>query len=177
MPRTTIPSRQDRSILQGVIVLVLFVSIDVKEIARLGRLFPWDDHKPASCPRCNSRLWWHGFVFAYFSCLSEGIYLRRLRCPCCGAVHRLRPRGYFRRFRSSISEIKDVITHRCRQIKWRPDLPRGRQRKWWHNLWRLLWLLLGRSYKGCALKGFCLLMKQNIIPVSRAEQKENRIVK
>ena len=177
MPRTTIPSIQDLTILQGVITLVLFVSIDVKEIARLGRLFPWKDHKPSQCPRCNSKLWWHGFVLAYFSCCSEGIYLRRLRCPCCGAIHRLRPTGYFRRFRSSISEITEAITHRARQLKWSPDLPRGRQRQWWRCLWRLLWLVLGRSYNGCAVKGFWLLMKRNIIPVSRAGQKENRTVK
>lgn len=177
LPRSTIPSNQDLTILQGVISLVLFVSIDVKEIARLGRLFPWDEHKPTSCPRCNSKLWWHGFVLAYFSCLSEGIYLRRLRCPSCGAIHRLRPTGYFRRFRSSISEIIHSILHRASQLKWRPDLPRGRQRQWWRCLRRRLWLMLGRSYNDSVIKGFWLLMKQNIIPVSRAGQKENRIVK
>jgi hypothetical protein len=62
-------------------------------------------------------------------------------------------------------------------LEWRPDLPRGRQRQWWRCLWRLIWLVLGRSYNGPAGKGFYLLMQQNIIPITRAGQKENRTVR
>ncbi|MBL0379942.1 MAG: hypothetical protein JKP90_09805 [Desulfofustis sp. PB-SRB1] len=46
--------------------MVLFVAASVKEIARLGTAYPWN--KPSCCPRCGGRLWWHGFVVAWFSC-------------------------------------------------------------------------------------------------------------
>lgn len=169
------PPSRIKAILKGVYPLVLFVSIQVKDIARLGRLFPWP--KPAACPRCHGKLWWHGFVVAYFSCCREAVYLRRLRCSCCGAVHRLRPSGYFRRFRSSIAEITRSMSWRSTQRKWCPDLPRSRQRQWWRSLLRNLWLLLGRSFSSSPIKGFHLLFKDNIIPVSRAGQKENQAVK
>ena len=155
--------------------MVLFVSIEVKEIAHLGRLFPWQ--KPARCPHCQGGLWWHGFILAYFSCLSEAVYLRRLRCSCCGAVHRMRPTGYFRRFRSSISEIKESINMRGNKQRWRPDLPRSAQRQWWRCLWRMIRLILGIGCQYNGITGFMQILQQNIIPVTRATQKENRVVK
>jgi len=155
--------------------LVLFVSIQVKEIARLGRLFPWQ--KPACCPRCQGSLWWHGFVLVYFSCLSEAVFLRRLRCSCCGAVHRMRPSGYFRRFRSSISEIQSSIRMRSTTQRWRSDLPRSRQRQWWRCLWRMIRLMLGMSIQYIGITGYVKILQQNVIPVTRAKQMENRIVK
>jgi hypothetical protein len=169
------PPSRIKPILKGVIPLVLFVPVHVKEIERLGRLFPWK--KPGNCPHCAGKLWWHGFVLSYFSCCREAVQLRRLRCSCCGAVHRLRPADYFSRFRSSISEITDAITHRCRFLKWRPDQPRPRQRQWWRSLSRLLLMVLGRSYNGSAGEGFHMLIRHNIIPVTRARQKENRTVR
>ena len=107
-------------------------------------------------------MWWHGFVLAYFSCCSDPVYLRRLRCPGCGAVHRLKPTGYFPRFRSSIREIQESIAHRCRRGRWRPDLPRSRQRQWWHRLGRMITLMLGISFSGTFLHGFDLLMHNNV---------------
>ena len=152
--------------------MVLFVAVNVKDIACLGRNFPWP--KPKSCPRCQAGLWWHGFVLAYFSCWPEPIYLRCLRCPCCGAVHRLKPAGYFPRFRSSIREIQEAIEHRCRRGRWRPDLPRGRQRQWWRRLDRMIRLVLGISFAGPFTQAFNLLKEQNIIPVTGTELPENR---
>ena len=113
-------------------------------------------------------------MLAYFACWPDPIYLRRLRCPGCGAVHRLKPAGYFPRFRSSICEIQKVIEHRCRRGRWRPDLPRARQRQWWRRLGRLIPLVLGISFAGSFLTAFIQLMEQNIIPVTSAELPENR---
>jgi hypothetical protein len=140
----------------------------------LGKEFPW--RKPGLCPHCHSSLWWHGFVIAYFSCCPEAVYVRRLRCPCCGAVHRLKPSGYFRRFRSSIQEIKESIDQRSNKNRWRPDLPRARQRRWWRRLVRMISTVLGVSYSGSPLQAFKVFMKHNIIPVSSAKKKENRTV-
>jgi hypothetical protein len=38
-------------------------------------------------------------------------------------------------------------------------------------------LLLGTSFDGSGIEGFLLLLQQNILPVTRAKQKENMIVK
>ena len=160
--------------MQGVDSLVLSVPISVKDIALFGRSFPWK--KPNCCPCCQGTLWWHGFVLAYFSCLPEAIPLRRLRCSGCGCVHRLKPSDYFRRFRSSIQEIKESVLHRCEKKTWRPDLPRERQSQWWYRLGRMTSLMLGISFCKSPFHAFNLLMRQNCIPVTSAKLKENQAV-
>jgi len=91
-------------------------------------------------------------------------------------VHRLKPAGYFPRFRSSITEIQKAIRHRCDKRRWRPDLPRARQRQWWRRLGRLIPLVLGVSFAGSFFTAFIQLMKQNIIPVTSAGLSENNEV-
>ena len=78
--RSIIHSNQDLATLQGVASLVLFVK--VKKIACLGRQYSWP--KPIFCSRCSEKLRRHGFVLSCFSSVHDGIYLRRLRCSCCG---------------------------------------------------------------------------------------------
>ena len=91
-------------------------------------------------------------------------------------MHRLKPAGYFPRFRSSIGEIQKTIEHRCRRGRWRPDLPRGRQRQWWRRLGRVILLALGTSFAGSFIQAFNLLKEQNIIPVTGAGLPENIIM-
>jgi hypothetical protein len=152
-----LPSRQ------GVALLVLPVEADVNEIARLGKDFPWV--KPSGCPCCGQPLWWHGFVLAYFSCLLEPVLLRRLRCSGCHRVHRLKPAGYWRRFRSSITEITQSISHRSESGRWCHILPRGRQRQWWRRLRRLASAVLG-LFCGSVLDAYESLLDRSFIPVS-----------
>lgn len=71
--KDTPPLQPDAPHPEGVDSLVLFVSVKVKDIARLGRAFPWK--KPRCCPRCHTGLWWHGFVLAYFACCAEAVHL------------------------------------------------------------------------------------------------------
>lgn len=175
MQRSTIPSHQDSTILQGVVLLVLSIFVSVNEIATCGRFYPWE--KPECCPRCRGKLWWHGFVQAYFASWPNAVDLRRLRCSECGAVYRLRPAGYFPRFRSSIKEIEDSILSRCFSKRWCPDLPRSRQQQWWRRLMRMIKLMLGISFNGSEIEGFHLLIEQGIIPVTSAGQKENMIMR
>lgn len=143
--------------------MVLSVEVDVNEIARLGKDFPWV--KPSGCPRCGQPLWWHGFVLAYFSCLLEPVSLRRLRCSCCRAVHRLKPAGYWRRFRSSVAEITQSISHRSGANHWQRDLPRSRQRQWWRRLQRMAGAVLGH-FCGSTFEAFEGLLGYGFIPVS-----------
>jgi hypothetical protein len=158
----------------GVVLLVLSVKIDVNDLARQGRDFPW--HKPSACPHCGLSLWWHGFVLAYFATVIEAVFLRRLYCPHCQSVHRLRPSGYWQRFRSSEQEIFEAMDHRTHKKRWRPDLPRSRQRQWWRRLGRLIRSVLGVSFVGSMLQGFSQLIRQGLIPVSSAAKNENRLI-
>lgn len=88
----------------------------------------------------------------------------------------MKPIGYFRRFRSSIREIKESITHRSNTQRWRPDLPRARQRQWWYRLGRLMVLILGISWCGPPAQAFKLFLRNNCIPVTSAGLKENKTV-
>jgi len=161
----TVPSMQGLASRQGVALLVLSVDVDVNEIARLGKDFPWV--KPSGCPRCGQPLWWHGFVLAYFSCLIEPVFLRRLRCSCCRAVHRLKPG-----FRSSITEITQSISHRSESGRWCRILPRGRQRQWWRRLQRMTGIVLG-LFCGSVLAAYKSLLDRSFIPVSLSFQYDN----
>ncbi len=166
------PSRKT-TFLKGVIQLVLFVQASVKEIARLGKNYPWP--KPLFCPCCGGGLWWHGFIEAYFSRFPHCLYLRRLYCPHCCSVHRLRPAGFWRRFRSSIEEVRSAVMWRAEKKRWRPDLPCSRQRMWWRRLRRMIRMLLGFWFSGSICQGFDLLAGQGIIPVTTAKLHKNRV--
>lgn len=171
--RSTTPSVQENNLPEGVNQLVLFVQASVKEIARLGKNYPWP--KPLFCPCCGGVLWWHGFVAAYFSCFPHCLYLRRLYCPHCRSVHRLRPAGFWKRYRSSIEEIRSAVMWRAEKKRWRPDLPRSRQRIWWRRLRRMIRMLFGFWFTGSISAGFDLLAGQGIIPVTTAKLHENRV--
>lgn len=158
------PSMQGSTSRQGVTLLVLLVTADVNEIARLGKDFPWP--KPSCCPRCSQSLWWHGFVPAYFAPLAEAVFIRRLRCSCCRAVHRLKPAGYWHRFRSSVADVFQSIIHRSEGGRWRLDLPRPRQRQWWRRLQRMSVAVLGLAFIGSAVEAFWALIELGFIPVS-----------
>ena len=73
----------------------------------------------SACPQCGGpRLWFHGFVRAFFDGFETGVLLRRLRCPDCKAVHRMRPAGYFKRFQSPVAAIRISIVHRIETGRW-----------------------------------------------------------
>lgn len=143
--------------------MVISVDVDVNEIARLGRDFFWQ--RPSCCPCCGAGLWWHGFVPAFFDHLPKSVLLRRLRCPHCRAIHRLRPQIYWSRFRSSIQIIKQVIINRASNQCWRPDLPRSRQRLWWQRFCAQVKIVFGLSAEP-DLHSFNFLFASGRVPVS-----------
>lgn len=72
--------------------MIFSVCVSIKEIVAKGREFPWP--RPESCLRCaGHRVWYHGFVPAFFDGFSEQILLRRYRCPECGCVIRIPATG------------------------------------------------------------------------------------
>ena len=84
--------------------LVLHVTINVKGLFALGRLYPWP--RPDRCRSCGSkRIWGHGYVPRYFEGFIHPLWVRRLRCPDCGTVYTLRPDAFVSRFRYSLVTI------------------------------------------------------------------------
>lgn len=144
--------------------MVIFVDIDVNQLATLGKNFLW--LKPSVCPKCGGHLWWHGFVLAYLACLADAVFFRRLFCPHCNSVHRLRPSSHWRRFQSSTTTIEQVIAHRQYNARWCLDLPRPRQRQWWRRLKKKSLLCLGLSFVGSLFDSFLALIGSGAIPVN-----------
>ena len=147
--------------------MIISLPVSIKQIRSLGRSFPWP--RPPCCPSCHHpTLWGHGFVPAYFDDLPEGILLRRLRCPCCGAVHRLKPAGYFRRFQASISSIRHALWHRLQGGRSPTCLCRVRVSHWLKGLKRQVAARLGLGFNNRLLEGFDLLAAMGIVAVGRS---------
>jgi hypothetical protein len=148
------------------IILIVFVAAKIKEIFSLGRRYAWP--RPAFCPRCHdTRMWGHGFVPAYFDGFDEGLLLKRYRCPGCGCVVRLRPRGYFPRFQAPIETIRFSLSHRLSRGRWPPGLSPSRQRHWLKALRRTTIAYLGETWRLGLVGAFDCLLLKGTIPVSR----------
>ena len=149
------------------ILLILQISVSIKEILRLGKRYPWS--RPEHCPRCGHvRLWGHGFVSAYFDDVVERCWLKRYRCPLCRLILRLRPAGYFQRFQSSIETIRQSIAYRFYHHLWPPGSSRQRQGHWFRSLFKKAKVYLGLSRFEGVMEVFDELISQGINPVSRS---------
>jgi hypothetical protein len=146
--------------------LILFVDVCVKSVFQLGRKFPWP--RPQRCPRCQGRLWGHGFVEAYLDGFHQPLWLRRYRCADCLVVFRMRPKGYWRRFQAPIWVIRSSISRRLKAGRWPPGLSRSRQGHWLRALVRRVLAYLGLQWQGRWLAGFDRLWEMGLVPVSRS---------
>ncbi|VBB44975.1 hypothetical protein TRIP_B350137 [uncultured Desulfatiglans sp.] len=152
--------------------MIVFVEVCVKSLFRLGRKYLWP--RPPSCPKCEGKLWGHGYTTACFDGYGEPAEIPRYRCPACGCVVRLRPEGYFSRFQSSIETIQSSIANRLSGRGWLPGLSPSRQRHWLNSLIEQTKLHLGLSWSGQLPDAFELLHAVGICPVSRSIQCERR---
>jgi hypothetical protein len=147
--------------------MILLVTANLKEIEEQGRDYPWI--KPSACLRCRGGcLWGHGYVGSFLDGYTEAIMLRRYRCPVCGCVIKLKPKGYFRRFQASIGEIRCCVGHRLRTGRWPRRCSGPRCRHWLRALKRQALAHLGMTWLGQLLKAFERLIQMGKIPVSRA---------
>jgi hypothetical protein len=149
--------------------MILPVVAILKEICEKGREYLWP--KPRVCPCCKAgRLWGHGFVSAYFDGVEEGVYVRRYRCPHCGCVIRLKPAGFFKRFRSSIETIRSSVRRRADKTRSPTVVSRTREAHWLKALKRKAKAYLGDSFGGDLAEAFDGLWGMGKIPVSRSMQ-------
>ena len=147
--------------------MILFIAAKIKDIFRLGRKYPWP--RPEVCPQCNqSNVWGHGYVLAYFDGFSDGLLLKRYRCPGCGCVMRVRPKRYLSRFQAPIDNIRYRLAHRLRYGRWPPGVSRSRQGHWLRSLRRKVLSYLGLDWERGLLEGFSHLLCRGVNPVSRS---------
>lgn len=106
--------------------MIVALSATIQEISDQGEHFNWP---VLDCEKCSYRMWGHGFVVRYFEGISSGLRIKRLICHGCGMVVVFRPKGFFARFRSLVSEIYSTLCFRLRSGHW----PKGfsRQRGWY----------------------------------------------
>jgi hypothetical protein len=147
-------------------LLILFVEAAVKSIFELGRSFPWA--KPDSCPRCGGRLWRHGFTTRYFDECAHPLFMRRYRCRDCRLLLTTRPVDYLSRFQTSIADIRDCLTHRFQQCRWKKNRSTSRQRHWLKGLLGKIRCYLGCNWTGDPMDAFEQFLAQAVCPVGRS---------
>ena len=148
-------------------VLIISVAVKIKELLKKKRDYPWP--RPEVCVRCGaSKVWGHGFVTAWFDGFNEALDLRRLRCPACGCVIRMKPCGYFKNFQASIETIRSRISHRLKTGRWPPGLSHTRQGHWLRALIKNVHSFLGNQWKGRLIEAFDRLLEKGMIPVTRS---------
>ena len=148
--------------------MIFFVAVNLQEIFDQGKSYKWI--KPDTCPNCQTKncLWGHGCVLAFFDTFLEGIYLRRYRCPCCGCVIRMKPKGYFKGFQAPVETILNDISHRVKTGHWPPGSSGPRRRHWMKALLHNIRLYLGEHF--CKpIEGFTKLLNMGRIPVQRSK--------
>ena len=109
--------------------LLLIIRIVLEKVQALGKEFPWK--KPRGCPSCGGiRLWGHGYVLRYFHNFSQGLWLKRYRCPECGAVHTVRPIEYSPGFQYPWETIRISLEQKQGGGIFLPEVSRQCQQYW-----------------------------------------------
>ncbi len=147
-------------------VMIIWAEVSCKELLRLGKEYPW--RRPPGCPDCGGGLWGHGFVRRYLACAPEGCWLKRYRCPHCGKIICLRPRGYWPRFWQDEMTIRSALQERQDRRRWRKGFCRQVGGHWRQGLARQV-----KKYLGLAVElfpsGFVGLIVSGWVPVSRSK--------
>jgi hypothetical protein len=149
--------------------LILHFAVDVKRLVEEGKDFCWP--RPERCPRCEGRrLWGHGYVRRYFEGWTEGIWIKRYRCPDCRAVHTCRPLEFYRGFQYSRLSILLSLLSRIIHNRWLKCFSRQVQQYWWKGLQRQASRLQNVKIPDSHTLG--QLLGEGIIPVTHSFQCE-----
>ena len=147
--------------------MIIFSAVKLKKLFKKERDFPWQ--KPENCPCCSShRLWGHGFAEALFDGYQQPLLLKLYRCPDCGCVIRLRPKGYFKRFQACIETIRSSIVCKSSMNRWLPGISRTRQCHWFRALKTRIKAYLTETWVEGVVAGFDYLLQLEQTPVSRS---------
>jgi hypothetical protein len=104
--------------------------VNLNQIQLLGKRFWWK--KLDICPNCQSRrVWGHGFTLRYFQGFSEGLWIKRWRCPDCSGVHTARPHEYPVGSQYPIRTRLESVLARIEGRRFFRTVPRQTQQYWW----------------------------------------------
>ena len=147
--------------------MVIFSAVKLKELFIKERDYPWQ--KPDNCACCRShRLWGHGFAEAIFDGYDRPLLLKLYRCPDCGCVIRLRPKGYLKRFQAPIETIRSSIRSKSTSNRWLPGISRTRQCHWFRALQKRIKAYLTDTWSQDIVAGFDYFIQRNQLPISRS---------
>ena len=147
--------------------MIFYSAVKLKALFKKRRDYPWQ--RPNNCLRCNScRLWGHGYAPVIFDGFIRPLLLKLYRCPDCGCVIRLRPKGYFKGFQASVATIRASIACKAATNRWIDGVERTRQGHWFRSLCKRIKVYLTDTWDQGVIAGFDYLLQLGQIPVSRA---------
>ena len=115
-----------------VAALIVYLSVDCTAVSTQGTGFQWP--RLRRCPHCRGhRLWGHGYVQRYFDGLENALWMKRWRCPDCGAVHTMRPDSHWRGFWAERTTIIASLQRKEHNDRWLANICRERQQYWWRG--------------------------------------------
>jgi len=80
--------------------------------------------------------------------------LKLYRCPDCGCVIRLRPKGYFKRLQAQVETIRSSITLKSTRNRWLSGISRNRQGHWFRALKKRIKAYLTETWVKGVVAGF-----------------------
>jgi len=147
--------------------MIAFFDLDLNQIARCGPDYPWPC--PCACGRCgHPKVWGHGLVLTIIEGFAKALKIRRYRCPMCGCIIRLRPKGYFRRHQTDTVTIRRTLSHRLDKGRWPTGCIANRARHWLRALKRNALAVCGLAGLDDLMAAFDRLTDLGRVPVSRA---------
>lgn len=147
--------------------MIIYFSVSLNALFHEGRNYSWP--RPDNCPRCRRySVWGHGFTTAVFDGYDQPLPLKLYRCPDCGCVIRLRPKGFFKRFQAPIEIIRSSIACKSTKGRWLPGISRTRQLHWYRALCKRIKAFLTDTWRHGILAGFDYLVQTGQSPVSRS---------
>jgi hypothetical protein len=147
--------------------MIAFFDLDLNEIAQSSGDYPWP--RPCCCGRCgHPKVWGHGLVAIIFEGFAAALKIRRYRCPMCGCIIRLRPKGYFKRHQSKTTTIYSTLSHRLTTGCWPAGCVANRSRHWLASLRRNALAVFGFPSLDDLMTAFDRLVELGRVPVSRA---------
>jgi len=105
---------------------------------------------------------------AYFDGFNDPLPLRRYRCPVCGTVIRMRPKGYLSRFQAPIETIRSSIISKQSKGRWLKTVSRTRQLHWLKALRRRMAAFFGNLCPYDLIGVFNYFLTSGMNPVTRS---------
>jgi hypothetical protein len=147
--------------------MIAFFDLDLNQIATDTKKYLWP--RPDDCGRCgHDKVWGHGFVLMIITGFAKALSMRRYRCPKCGCIIRVRPKGHFKHHQTGAAEIRLILAQRLSTGRWPPDCVTNRARHWLKALKRNVLAVFGLEMQNDPLTAFDRLIDLGRIPVSRA---------